>query len=173
MAIPLHLSHSMQLDEMLDRCESLETRASALYRRYAASARSAPRLCALWTELAREEEEHAKSIALARSRIEAPEGWRTLLAGCRDALAEVERRLAAAEALGTDTTTTSQLSMALDLEMSELEGLRRLVLAACRQPDASPDTHAVKLAEAAAKLSDDPHVRMQAALLRARARLHP
>ena len=50
----------MRLDDMLDRCQRLEERAAALYRSYAASTRAEPSACALWTELAREEEEHAR-----------------------------------------------------------------------------------------------------------------
>jgi chromosome segregation ATPase len=162
----------MRLDDMLDRCRRLEERAAALYRSYAASARAELPLHALWTALAREEEEHAHSIAVARSRLEATEGWRTRVEGWREALEEVEKRLAAAESLGGEATTARHLSAALDLEMTELEALRHVLLAASGQPeDDAPAAHAVRLAEAATRLSDDPHIRLQAALLRARARV--
>jgi len=162
----------MQLDAMLERCKHLEERAASLYRSYAAASRQEPALCAIWTALAREEEEHARSIVLARDHLEPTAGWRTWLEGWEDALAEVEERLAAAERLGAEATSARQLSAALELEMSELEALRRVLLAACDGCDAgAPTDHAVRLADAAERLSDDPQVRLQAALLKARTRL--
>ena len=166
------VSPVMQLDTMLDRCQRMEERAGALYRAYAAASRTDPPLCALWTALAREEEEHAHSIALARARLEPSAGWRTSVDGWSDALAEVDAALAAAERLGAEAPMDRQLSAALELEMTELEALRHALLAACRlrAPGAS-DLHAGRLAEAAARLSRDPQVRLQAALLRARTQL--
>jgi hypothetical protein len=71
-----------------------------------------------------------------------------------------------------EVSTTLQLSTALDLELTELEALRYVLLAACRHPEGDMSAaHAVRLAEAAMRLSDDPQVRLQAALLRARARV--
>jgi rubrerythrin len=162
----------MQLDALLERSRQLEERAAAVYRSFAAAARDEAPLCALWTSLAREEEEHARSIARARERREATEGWRTRLDGWEEALAEVDRALTAAERLDGRLTPAQQLGCALDLEMSELEALRRTLLAATHQPcPAGQEQHALRLAESAAELSDDPHVRLKAALLRARARL--
>lgn len=162
----------MQLDTMLDRCRRLEERAGAVYRSYAASARADPVLCALWTALAREEEGHARSIALARSRLETTAGWRTRLEGWAEALDEVEERLLVAERLGPGATTDRQLSAALDLEMTELEALRQVLLAATNEAEADAvSAHAARLAETARAFSDDPRVLLQAALLRARARL--
>ena len=86
----------------------------------------------------------------------------------------MEERLAAAERLGSGATSSEQLSAALDLEMSELDALRRVLLAVTGRPDRSdPSRHAEHLAEMAEPLTEDPHVRLQAALLRARARLKP
>ena len=162
----------MQLSLMLDRCRRLEERAAALYRAYAACARTEPAVCALWTAMAREEEEHAHAIALAHAKLEATEGWRTQLDGWMEALADTERRLEGAERLRGETSTTRQISAALDLEMSELDALRHVVLAACHEPATdAPDTHAERLADEASRLTDDPHIRLQVALLRARARL--
>jgi hypothetical protein len=162
----------MQLDAMLDRCKRMEERAAALYRSYAVASRTEPPLCALWTALAREEEEHAHSILLARARLEPTAGWRTWLEGWSEALGEVEARLTAAEHLGAEAPIDRQLSAALELEMTELEALRHVLLAACHPRYVeSPDEHAITLAEAAERLSDDPQVRLQAALLRARTRL--
>ena len=43
---------------MLDRCCGFEIRSAALYRNFAAGARDQPDLCALWTAMAREEDDH-------------------------------------------------------------------------------------------------------------------
>jgi len=162
----------VRLDEILDRCRRLEERASAVYRAYAASSRTDPVLCALWTSLAREEAGHADGIALVQSRPASRSHSLTQLDGWDEALAAVEERLTAAERLGPGATTNHQLSAALDLEMTELEALRHVLLAASGQAeiDAAP-AHGERLADAAVQLSNDPHVRLQAALLRARARL--
>ena len=55
----------MELETLLQRCGTLEERAAALYRGWAAGARDNPPLCNLWTGLAREEEEHARSLRVA------------------------------------------------------------------------------------------------------------
>jgi rubrerythrin len=162
----------MDLDHMLERARGLEERASALYRRWAAISRTEPEFCALWTALAREEEEHARSVAFAGSRIEVTAGWRTWLEGWDDAVAEVEERLAEAERLGAEDAPARRLSAALELELTELETLRQAILAATRTHDVDTSgDHAVRLAEAAERLSDDPQVRLQAAVLKARSRL--
>jgi hypothetical protein len=162
----------MRLDDLLDRCKRLEERAAALYRSYAAAARTDPELCALWTALAREEEEHAHGIALAKLHRPATAGWRTRIEGWDDALNEMEERLTAAERIGSEATTDALFSAALELEMTELEALRQVVMAASGERSAgeSPE-HALRLAEAAERLSDHPQVRLQAALIRARTRL--
>src|SRR5262249_26965654 len=131
-----------------------------------------PSLCALWTSLAREEEEHAHSIALARARLEPSAGWRTWLEGGAEALGEGEARLAGAEDLGAGAPIERQLSAALELEMTDLEALRHVLIAACDLHHVEPpDRHALRLADAAERITDDPQVRLQAALLRARTRL--
>jgi hypothetical protein len=161
----------MRLDGMLQRCKRLEERAAALYRSYAATSRAEPSLCALWTALAREEEEHAQSILLARAHLEATAGWRTWIEGWDDSLAEVEERLTTAERLGPEAPVDRQLSAALDLEMTELEAFRHVLLAASQQRDPAPADHSLRLAEAAERFSNDPQIRLQAALLKARTRL--
>ena len=161
----------MQLDDMLERCEHLEKRAAALYRSYAAASRAEPERCALWTALAREEEDHARSIARVRAAIEPTIGWRTWLEGWEEALVDVADCLTAAERLGAEAPGDRQLSAALELEMTELEAMRRVITAPYGQPQAEAlDDHAVRLAEAAMQLSEDPQVRLQAALIRARTR---
>ncbi len=162
----------MELDQLLDRCRALEERAASLYRSYARGARSDPAWCTLWTALAREEEAHAQSLAAAHHDRDPVEGWRTRLDGWDDALAEIEERLATAERLSPGAPPDHLLAAALALEMTELEGLRHVLLAVSKQPvgTAEPAAHAERLA-AAAQSSEDPQVRLQAALLRARARL--
>jgi rubrerythrin len=162
----------MQLDSMLKRCRTLEERAAAIYRTFAAGARHVPELCAVWTALAREEEEHGRSLACAAAQPPPPhvrlEGW-------EEALAIAEERVAVAERLGAGAGADRQLAAALELEMSELEVMRHTLLAASgrRPPAPSQEDHAVRLAEFAARASDDPQVRLQAALVRARAALKP
>ena len=81
---------------------------------------------------------------------------------------EVQRCLVAAEDLGREAPTDRQLAAALDLEMTELEALRYALLAAADRPEMTePTAHALRLAEAAGAFSNDPHVGLQAALLRA------
>jgi rubrerythrin len=162
----------MELERILDRCHGLEQRAAAAYRTFAASARGQTEACALWTELAREEEQHARSIATARRALALGGKSRAAIDGWEEVLAEAEDRLAVAERLGAGGTTAQQLAAALDVEMTELEALRHVVLAAARAPESNGQVrHTERLADAAAALTDDPQVRLQVALLRTRARL--
>ena len=55
----------MELESLLQRCGTLEERAAALYRGWAAGARDNPPVCNLWTALAREEEEQRRCEELA------------------------------------------------------------------------------------------------------------
>lgn len=157
---------------MLARCHALEERAGALYRSWAARARNDPAACALWTALAREEEEHARTLATAARHVHALRSG-VRIDGWEDALIDVQDRLASGEALGAGTGLDRALAAALDLEMTELDALRHVLLALSHEPGGGgdPSTHASRLAEAATALSEDPHVRLQAALLLARARL--
>jgi rubrerythrin len=162
----------MQLELILDRCRALEERAAAVYRSFAATTRAQPDVCALWTDMAREEEQHARSITTARGRLRLQGSSRASVEGWEEAIAAVEERLAIAERLPGGSTTAEQLSAALDLEMTELESLRHTTLDAARLPERSDQTrHAERLADAAERLTEDPQVRLQVALLRARTRL--
>ena len=165
----------MHLGDLLDLCRTLEGRTATIYRSFAAAARHDPPLCALWTELARQEEEHARSLADARAHTPPPESWRTDVEGWEEALVEVEERLTAAELLPPGASPDQQLAAALDLELSELDGLRHTLLAVTGQPRRQERQleHASRFAETASRLSSDPDVMLRAALLRARARLHP
>jgi rubrerythrin len=157
----------MDLSRMLERCRGLEERAAALYRTWAAGARDRPDLCALWTRLARDEEEHARSLAALRDA----GAERTYLEGWEDALGEIEERLGAADQLGARPAPDRQLAAALDLEMTELDALRRTLLVAGGAALPPLEEHAEDLANTAARHSTDPHVQLQASLLLARARL--
>ncbi len=164
----------MNLEPILARCLGLEQRAAAVYRAFAASARERPDLCALWTDMAREEEQHAASIVHARDRLRLAADPRVSIDGWEDAIAEVEERLAAAERLGIGASPAEQLAAALDLEMTEVDAIRHVILAAARSPDAPEQaSHANRLASAAEALTDDPQVQLQVALLRTRTRLQP
>jgi rubrerythrin len=157
----------MDLSRMVERCRGLEERAAALYRSWAAGARDRPDLSALWTRLARGEEEHARSLAALRDA----GAERTSLEGWEDALDEIEQCLGTADQLGTSAAPDRQLAAALDLEMTELDALRRTLLVAAGAALPPLEEHAEDLANTAVRHSTDPHVQLQAALLLARARL--
>jgi hypothetical protein len=164
----------MDLEAILDRCHRLEQRAAALYRSFAAASRAHPDVCSLWTSLAREEEEHARSITEAHVRLPREIEEQGSVDGWDEALTEVERRLDLCEQLGVDAPLAQQLAAALELELTALEAARQAVLAAARAPASDRQhEHAERLAAAAERLTDDPQVRLQVALLRARARLQP
>jgi hypothetical protein len=173
LAACLHWPPLVTLDDMLDRCRALEERAGALYRRYAADPGGSAASRALWTQLAGEEEEHARGVARVARDLAPTRGWQTSVEGWGEALDDVAVRLARAEALAPTATLDRRLAAALDLEGSEIEALRRMVLAASGEPvPAEPtDEHALRLAEEAVALSDDPEVGLRAAMVRARARL--
>jgi hypothetical protein len=161
----------MEFEGMIARCRRLEERAAALYRTFAAGSREDPELCALWTALAREEVGHARSLTEAAARLRPIDAIRTRLDGWEAVLVDVEHRLDEAEHLAPGASRDAQLAVALDLEMSELEAVRVTLLSLTGQDDGAPrqGDHALRLADAAIRMSEDPHVRLQAALARARA----
>jgi hypothetical protein len=166
----------VRLADFLDHAEALETRTAALYRRFAAEQLDDADLATLWAELAAEEDSHAASIREARSRLTPPERDLSTVSGCEEALADIMDRLRRAESLGCDGSDVSadrRLSVALDIELSELEALRRLALHASGLSDGAPtdQTHVHRLADTARRRSRDEHVRLGAALLLARERL--
>ena len=162
----------MQLEEILDQCQVLEQRAASIYRRFASVSRAQPKVCALWTGLAREEEGHAQSISIARADLRMRGSSRTTIQGWAEALEEIDARLAVAEQLPAGAPTAQRLAAALDLEMTELDALRLAILTTAEaSPPEDQAGHADRLADAAEALTDDSQVRLQVALLRARARL--
>jgi rubrerythrin len=161
----------MELETLLQRCGALEERAAALYRGWAAGARDNPPLCNLWTALAREEEEHARSLRVALRSPAPPNRGCLDVVGWQDAIATVEERLIAAEQLGDGSAADQALAAALELEMTELETMRRALVALAGRPSRNgTGDHAEELARKATQLSQDPHVGMLAALLLAEAR---
>jgi hypothetical protein len=157
---------------MLDRCCGLETRSAALYRSFAAAAHDRPDLFALWTALAREEDEHARVLNDARARLPTSDAWVTQLSPRWDEVVrEIEAKLCAAERLAGGASSDQQLAAVLELEMTEVEPLRQMLLAVSRHRPPRPiaEIHAVRLADWVERYSTDRHVRQQAALLRARA----
>jgi rubrerythrin len=161
----------MELEKLLQRCRGLEQRAASLYRAWAADARGEPPLCNLWTGMAREEEEHARSLSVA-FRSPAPSSRGCLdIAGWEDAIAAVEQHLIAAERLGEGSTADQRLAAALELEMTELDTMRRALVALAGRPSRNGEAHAAELAERARQLSPDPHVATLASLLLAEARV--
>jgi rubrerythrin len=155
----------MEMERLLGRCRDLEERAGAVYRTWAARTRESPRLCSLWTALAREEEEHARSLRVAL-RSPAPSSRNCLdVAGWEDAIAAVEERLIAAESLGEGATADHMLATALELEMTELDTMRRALVGLAGRPVGYGEDHAAGLAREATKFTNDPHVGVLAALL--------
>jgi hypothetical protein len=162
------------LEDTLDRCCSFETRSAALYRSFAAGASDQPDLCALWTAMAGEEDDHARILNDTRRHLPTIEAWTTQLSARWDKVVrEVETKLSEAELLSRGAGVDQQLAAALELEMTEIEPLRQMLLAVSRRRPPRPiaEAHALRLVDAAERFSAHPHVRQLAALLRDRA--HP
>jgi hypothetical protein len=164
---------SVNLDDMFDRCCGLETRSAALYHSFVAAVRDRAELCALWTAMAREEDDHARMLNDTRRHLPTIEAWMTQLSPRWDrVLNEVEEKLSEAERLSGGVGADQQLAAALELELTEIEPLRQMLVAAGqrRPPRPIAEYHALRLVEAAEHFSTQPEVLQQAALLRARAR---
>ncbi|MCW5891232.1 MAG: hypothetical protein KIT14_11860 [bacterium] len=159
----------MLLGDLLDRSVALEERAQRLYARFAAGASDAA-LAGFWAQLAAEETGHAEAVRSARAQLSFSAARRTRVDGWAEALAEIEGRLAAAEALGADAGLDAQLSAALALEGSEIDAMRQAATAvAAGVPPAAEAAHVRELAAAALRLSADPHVQLEATRLLAQA----
>jgi hypothetical protein len=161
----------MRLADMLDRCRKLEERAAAVYRGFLAAEDHDHELAVLWTAMAADEDEHAASIIEAQCSLTSAECDAVAIEGCEAALASVAERLRRAEILGSDATSDGRLRAALDLELSELEAIRRICLHATGRPVLAEHSHLRHLADLAMRRSRDDHVRLGAALLLARYRL--
>jgi rubrerythrin len=159
----------MDLAHVISACESYERRAADIYRSFAARTGPQPDACALWTALARDEDEHARTLERASARIEPTEGWRVHLEGWRDALSDIEERMRQAEDPRIGADFDRQLTAALALERTELDHLYHYLLGVTRSP-VSTEEHLARWLSAAEQRAD-PAVQMQVAMLRARMRL--
>ena len=166
----------VNLDDMLDRCCALETRSAALYRSFAAAAHEQPDLCALWTAMAHEEDDHARILNDTRRHLPTIDAWVTQLSTRWDEVVRrVEEKLSRAERLTGDAGADKHLIAAIELETSEIESLRHMLVTVSRRrvPPPIAESHVLRLADAAERFCAQPEVRQQAALLRARAQSHP
>jgi rubrerythrin len=160
----------MRLGELVTRCKLFEERAARLYRTYAARSRQDPESCALWTALARDEDEHAALLARAGSWLDPAKGWHTRVDGWDEALEEIATRLSEAEQPDIGADLERQLVAALALERTELDTLFHRLLALL-PPAARPsdrDEHTVPLLALAARHTGNRTVAFEAALLKAR-----
>ena len=117
----------MRLDAMLDRCLSLERRAAGLYRRFADAAGPHADLRSVWQRLAGEEDEHAASLAIARATIDPAVGAESRIEGWDELVAAAERVLTQGERFHSPSLD-DQLVLALDLERTEIDLLRQVLL---------------------------------------------
>jgi rubrerythrin len=162
----------MDLAHLIPRCRSYERRAAEIYRTFAARTRAEPEVCALWTALARDEEQHAQTLEQAARLLEATDGWRVSLDGWDEALAEIDERMQQAEDPRIGADLDRQLVAALALERTEIDHLSHHLGHLTRMRIAAAEGHLDRLL-AAAERRTDPAVRMQVGMLRARLRLQP
>jgi rubrerythrin len=163
----------MRLAAVLDRCLAVEQRAGAFYRRFADASIDHDDLRAAWLRLAAEEDEHAAAIAIARATVDPAVAAESRVDGWGQALARAEEILGRAEA-AAPPSVDDQLALALDLEGTEIDLLRQLVLQTVGQAcdaEAATSHHALELADLAARHSQDARVRLREALVRAHRRL--
>ncbi|MGH7893438.1 MAG: hypothetical protein ACREQL_02160 [Candidatus Binatia bacterium] len=163
----------MRLEELLARCRGYEEHAAAVYRSFAARTRADPEACALWTALARDEDEHARQLTRAAAWLDAVEAWRTHLDGWTEALDEVEARIAEAERPEIGADVEQQLVAALALERTELDAIYHRLLRVTRtsEPLAGSALHTDRLLDFAVRRAVSPTVLLEIALTRARSRL--
>jgi len=124
-------------------------------------------VCKLWTALAREEEEHARTLERAGRLLEPTDGWHVTLDGWEDALAEIDERMQRAEDPRIGGDFDRQLMAALALERTEMDHLYHRLSRLTRTPVGSTDEHLERLLSAAERCTN-PEVQMQAGMLRAR-----
>jgi hypothetical protein len=120
---------------------------------------------------AREEGDHARSLGATRGHLPVPEAWATDLSPRWDEVVRrIEAKLSEGERLADGADIDQQLATALELEMTEIEPLRQMLIATARRRPPRPlvDSHVSRLVDAAERHSRKPHVRRQAELLRAR-----
>lgn len=156
------------------RVDRIARRAGAVYRRYAELDQADPELFALWTALANDDSarlgDEEGPDAAARAAGEPP----AAADGQPVPLVDAARRLAVAERLGPHDHAERRLAAALAIELSRLDLAHRSNGNGQGPPPASRDAvHARTLANLAVKRSQDPGVRLAAALLLTRRSLPP
>jgi rubrerythrin len=171
MATLLQRLEVMRLDDLLMRSIALEERAGEVYERFAATTPEDSALARLWSDMAAMERAHATAVRAARARLRPIDAWRTHLEGWADALRTIEARLERAERLEADASDDRRLAAALDLEGSELEGIRCAALHAAGASVVSDEDHVARLSLVARSASTDPQVQLAATRLLAQERL--
>jgi len=130
---------TMEITTLLERCIALERGAGNVYRTLAARAPDSD-LARLWSDMARDEDEHARKLTTWRTLAlaEAPER-RTCADGFGQGVNEVANLIAGArEAAAHATTADDAFAVALALESSELDDIYAKLLQAspiARFPD--------------------------------------
>src|SRR5262245_53024650 len=117
----------MQLDAILDRCLGLERRAAGLYRRFADGSGRHEDLRGVWRRLASGEDEHAAGLARARATVDPVVGAKSRVEGWDELIAAAERVLDRGEHTPAPSLD-DQLVLALDLERTEIDVLRQVLL---------------------------------------------
>ena len=165
----------MRLAPLMDRCIALERGAAALYRRFAAETDAGDPLRDTWRHLAEEEDEHAAQLVVAAATVDPRVAHESRVEGWEEALTRAEGVLARAAA-GAVRTSDERLGLALDLERSEIDVVRRIVLATAHEDlgaAGATGEHARELAALAMRHSADEAVTFKAALVRAHGRIAP
>ena len=163
----------MKLAAILERSIAVERRAGGLYRRFASAPDARGGIRSVWLRLAAEEDEHAAALTLALATLDPAVGARSRVEGWDDALARAEEVLAEGERVLTPSLD-EQLALALDLERTEIDVLRRVLLELAghvSDTGVATSRHALELADVASKHSGDARVRMREALIRAHEQL--
>ena len=130
-------------------------------------------LRSVWQRLAGEEDEHAASLVTARATLDPAVGTESRIEGWDELIAAAERVLDRGERLASPSLD-DQLVLALDLERTEIDVLRQVLLGLAGlavDTGAATSRHALELAEVASKHSGDARVRMREALIRAHEQL--
>jgi hypothetical protein len=121
--------------------------------------------------MARDEDQHSRILDEARARLPTVDAWLTHVAVKWPEVArEVGAQLSKAELLTGGAGMDEQLTAALELEMTELEPLRQMLMSVSRHRPPRPvgEAHALRLVEGAERFSTDSQVRQLAAVLRSR-----
>jgi rubrerythrin len=163
----------MQLRAILERSIAVERRAGDFYRRFAAASGPHDDLRAVWLRMAGEEDEHATALTLALATLDPTVGTRSRVEGWEEALERAEQVLGEGERV-VAPSLDDQLVLALDLERTEIDSLRELLLELADQAvetGTATSRHALELADVASEHSRDARVRLREGMIRAHEQL--